>query len=313
MLEFLKRLFPKKGENFDELDDMYRDDEYEDAADERHDSEMPKLEKQSSPSRVEGILPDLFRRLKRKSADSREDYTEESVEYADDTEEMDASANQPGLLSRINNLEGAPKFAFLGIVTVLLVGVSYTGIKFFRGDFDRHSRPQSPPVSVENRAENSSPADINAQPVQAAPNNPMQVAALPQGGGGMENPFVEASSMMSATPGSPNGMTPPLPGEMRSIPVSAKAMPVIPSVPRPEISASPPSSIPLPNNMNAQGGGSPASVQGVITGSNPEDNVAIMGDGTVVSVGETYHDGRIAYIGGDGITFDNGKQLKLKQ
>ena len=73
------------------------------------------------------------------------------------------------------------------------------------------------------------------------------------------------------------------------------------------------------------GGGIPASaydysapgnsgeVQGVITGSNPTDNIAIMGDGRVVTVGETFNDGRIAYIGGDGITFEDGSKLNFKQ
>ena len=309
MLEFLKRLFPKKGEDIDELDDMYREEEYDNAAGYRYDEETPKLE--SSQNKFEGVLPDLFRNLKQKFAGKKEETDDIPIDYADDMEEKDPPAERPGLLSRIHNLEGLPKFAFLGVVTVLLVGVSYTGIRFVRGDFDKPSGPQSPPVRVESRAEDAGPAGSNAQPAQKMPDNPMQAAALPQGGGGMENPFVEANSMLSAAPGSPNSTMPSLSGEMRSIPVSAKAMPAIPSVPRPEISAPPPSSIPLPNGM--QGGGNPASVQGVITGSNPEDNVAIMGDGTVVSVGETYHDGRIAYIGGDGITFDNGQQIKLKQ
>ena len=38
--------------------------------------------------------------------------------------------------------------------------------------------------------------------------------------------------------------------------------------------------------------------------------MAIMSDGSVVYEGETYQDGRIAYIGGDGITFDDGSSLK---
>ena len=41
-------------------------------------------------------------------------------------------------------------------------------------------------------------------------------------------------------------------------------------------------------------------------------NIAILSDGTVVGEGETYHDGRIAYIGGDGIQFDNGDKLEYK-
>ena len=41
-------------------------------------------------------------------------------------------------------------------------------------------------------------------------------------------------------------------------------------------------------------------------------NIAILSDGTVVGEGETYNDGRIAYIGGDGIRFDNGDKLEYK-
>ena len=314
MFEFLKRIFPKKGENIDELDDMYREMDYEessvDADASESDDEIPKLGRERSSNTFEGILPDLIRRLGRKSDENKKEYADVQIDYEDDIGEGE-SADQPGLLSKINNLEGVPKYAFLGIVTVSLVGLSYTGIRFFRGDFDKPSRPTAPPISVEERAEENVHTDRNPQTTQKIPDNPMQIAALPQGGGGLENPFVEASSM---NPDNNNSMSiPSLPGEMRSIPASAKAIPAIPSVPRPEISASPPAGMPLPNDMNVQGAGSPASVQGVITGSNPEDNVAIMGDGTVVSVGETYHDGRIAYIGGDGITFDNGKQIKLKQ
>ena len=35
-----------------------------------------------------------------------------------------------------------------------------------------------------------------------------------------------------------------------------------------------------------------------------------MSDGSVVSAGESYQDGRIAYIGGDGIHFDDGSSIK---
>lgn len=52
-------------------------------------------------------------------------------------------------------------------------------------------------------------------------------------------------------------------------------------------------------------------VQGIATSDNG-NNIAIMGDGRVVSEGDVYRDNRIAYIGGDGITFDNGTKVKYE-
>jgi len=56
-----------------------------------------------------------------------------------------------------------------------------------------------------------------------------------------------------------------------------------------------------------------SSVKGVITSSNGSDSIAIMGDGKVVSEGDTYRDGRVAYIGGDGIKLDDGRTIAYKQ
>lgn len=56
---------------------------------------------------------------------------------------------------------------------------------------------------------------------------------------------------------------------------------------------------------------SSVTVQGIGTGNNGS-NIAILSDGRVVSEGDTYNDGRISYIGGDGITFDNGNKLQYK-
>ena len=53
-------------------------------------------------------------------------------------------------------------------------------------------------------------------------------------------------------------------------------------------------------------------VQGVITTNNGK-NIAIMSNGEVLSEGERYLDGRIAYIGGDVIEMDNGRKIKLKE
>lgn len=68
-----------------------------------------------------------------------------------------------------------------------------------------------------------------------------------------------------------------------------------------------PQSIPAPAIKPEQ----PITVQGIGIG-NSGNSIAILSDGRVVSEGDIYKDGRIAYIGGDGITFDNGKKLQYK-
>lgn len=55
----------------------------------------------------------------------------------------------------------------------------------------------------------------------------------------------------------------------------------------------------------------PVEVQGVLMG-NDGSSMAILSDGSVVETGDTYKDGRIAYIGGDGIKFDDGSSMQFK-
>ena len=68
---------------------------------------------------------------------------------------------------------------------------------------------------------------------------------------------------------------------------------------------------PAPSSSAPASQGDSASVQGVLTGDDGE-NMAIMSDGRVVQEGDTYQDGRIAYIGGDGITFEDGHSISYK-
>ena len=96
----------------------------------------------------------------------------------------------------------------------------------------------------------------------------------------------------SSSPGNPSYSAP------RSIPLPA--IPGRGTVPIPSSSTSAPQ--PQANS---------ASVQGVLTGDDGE-NMAIMSDGRVVQEGDTYQDGRIAYIGGDGITFEDGHSISYK-
>lgn len=79
--------------------------------------------------------------------------------------------------------------------------------------------------------------------------------------------------------------------------------PKIPSIPIPGL----PPDILLPSNPKVAGVG----VQGVFVGEDGK-NMAILNNGTIVSEGDNYQDGRIAYIGGDGIRFEDGKTIKYK-
>lgn len=91
-------------------------------------------------------------------------------------------------------------------------------------------------------------------------------------------------------------------------------LPVIPNYNPDNYQTPPQPSMPVPvgkPNVSPQPPASPVTVQGIGTGDNG-NNIAILSDGRVVSEGDTYNDGRISYIGGDGITFDNGNKLQYK-
>ena len=84
----------------------------------------------------------------------------------------------------------------------------------------------------------------------------------------------------------------------------------VPSIPRANVpSAKIISKTDLPAIPSVEKNGT---LQGVITGKDGK-NIAIMSDGAVLSEGETYLDGRIAYIGGDGVKLDNGKKIKFDE
>ncbi len=129
------------------------------------------------------------------------------------------------------------------------------------------------------------------------------------------NPFIE-SSILANMPKTADGSVslPAVPSVASSgvgNPVRASGMPALPAIPgnfpRPNIPAASP--MQAPSNTPQASSGSPATVQGVFT-SEDGSNMAIMSDGTVVGEGESYRDGRIAFIGGDGVHFENGTVLK---
>lgn len=305
MLDFLKKMFPQKGENMDlnEFDDMYRDDQDD------GDYEVPRIypSEYDEEHRVDGLVPTIWRNLKSKfSRDKVKEIPEaepdsfdkeipeaESDFFDDDYSEKKAT---PGILTRINNLEGAPKYAFLGVCTcvvVLLIGLfTHISIQLFKGDNNK-TRAVKPAVT-ETRAD-TLPDKGN-----------MPFANMIAGDGSkLENPFINVDGATNA-----NDQVAANTSDLPAIPAETRNLPAIPSVPLPDVPViAAPMSIPdVPAAVAAP------VVQGVITSNTDEkENVAIMGDGSVVSVGETYNDGRIAYIGGDGITFEDGRKIQIQQ
>ena len=98
-------------------------------------------------------------------------------------------------------------------------------------------------------------------------------------------------------------------------PGTVPAMPRSTNIPLPAI-PNHPMQAGIPQVSNPSSNQPPASsdriaVQGIAMGENGS-NIAIMSDGKVVSEGDVYRDNRIAYIGGDGITFDNGTKVRYE-
>ncbi|MBR3623585.1 MAG: hypothetical protein IKN12_11260 [Selenomonadaceae bacterium] len=134
---------------------------------------------------------------------------------------------------------------------------------------------------------------------------------------GTVNPFIEISQLVKAKKeadktNAPNGSTTPAPVPVitRNRTSSTQSVP-LPSIPARNGNTSNNRNVPnRPQDLNARQA-KPVTVQGVLTGEDGK-NMAIMSDGKVVSEGDVYGDGRIAFIGGDGIQFDNGKTMEYK-
>lgn len=191
------------------------------------------------------------------------------------------------------------------LVVVNLVGIGFLGGLFLYTHMDdRPAAQQNPQQSATQSTKKTLP--------------PLNLAAY-------ANPFVDVQAVKKDGGTIPaNGPLPQIPAMQQSqhiMPSSSSSIPAIRSTPLPNLPVIPqaqapsnPSASPMPLPPNAPNAQAPkpsqqASVQGVVTGEDGE-NMAIMSDGSVVSEGETYQDGRIAYIGGDGITFDDGSSLK---
>lgn len=190
------------------------------------------------------------------------------------------------------------------LVLVNLVGIGFLGGLFLYTHMDDRPAAQNPQQATQQTAKKTLP--------------PLNLAAF-------ANPFVDVQAVKKDGGNIPaSGALPQIPAmqQAQHITSSSSSLPAIPkSTPLPNLPAIPQAqapaamqSSPMPLPSGAPSAQTPkssqqASVQGVVTGEDGE-NMAIMSDGSIVSEGETYQDGRIAYIGGDGITFDDGSSLK---
>jgi len=197
------------------------------------------------------------------------------------------------------------RIAFL--LTLILIMLGFGGAYFYMDQADNSAPTQQNPqvaVNTQNKKNASEEAPKNAGDVNV-------------------NPFVDAT-MLKKLPTAANASVPTLPRTSAPNVVSAPSTSSYPafSAPRPSLPAIPSSSAPasvgtlppvsVPSNVPTQSPAEPPGIQGIIT-DDSGNNMAIMNDGTVVSQGETYNDGRIAYIGGDGIKFEDGSTMSYSQ
>lgn len=192
-------------------------------------------------------------------------------------------------------------FAKLFVLILMAGAFGFVSYKMFFSD----SGSTNQPVAMSENDDLSEPEDYVLNQDILAVNPFVQIEKLaPLNGsrvvsnGGM-SPVVGARAL-PAIPNSSSPVQASVPSMYRS---STPALPPIPSI-------APSSVTPLPSSDSkpSQNSSSAVTVQGVFTGSDG-NNMAILSDGSVVSEGESYQDGRIAYIGGDGIKFDDGKTM----
>lgn len=132
----------------------------------------------------------------------------------------------------------------------------------------------------------------------------LAAAAAPKASGIFPvNPFMEYSEWDA---GVPMGMGTPGPGQTH-LPGAPGAKPPtanVPPVPTPAMPGGAHGKAPTPSSNN------PMEIMGVTRGASG-NNIAIMGDGKILEVGDNLGSGEIAYIGGDGITLDNGTEISF--
>ena len=180
----------------------------------------------------------------------------------------------------------------IGIVIVLIIGEIFMNFGGTASNKTVHKGTAVPTAKQEQQ--------------KSANNESTIVATVSTDDALLQNPFVDIAAIKTGQAPAING------GAVTPQSARNSVLPAIPMMPRPSLPMPGNNSIPVPAIPS---GGQPAlktaSVQGILTGDNGQ-NMAIMSDGKVVSEGDVYNEGRIAYIGGDGIKFDDGHSIGYK-
>lgn len=163
-----------------------------------------------------------------------------------------------------------------------------------------------PPATDPKPTAAPAPAPAPAKPVQQTPPAEVPVKKTTSGAFGA-NPFIDLSLLHTAEASAASGLGLPT--------IYGSGNRALPEVPRPVVS---PDLLPSPGEIRTPAApvgaaSAPPSMGGVIKKPNGE-SIAIMGDGTVLGEGDTYKgDRRVTFIGGDGITFDDGNTVPFGQ
>ncbi len=197
----------------------------------------------------------------------------------------------------------------LGVLLLILAGLGYWVFSMFAPNlFSSNNNSQTNNNNAKNKGKTSVVLVENRS--GNIPQNPFvpksQVAALAV----VEGVFPKKNL--------PSGTTTPVAGSQPvTIPRSAPTF-TPPAIPQAHPAISQPMTLPTLkaptaaiNQAPAAVANEPAKLTGIIE--TDGKTMAVMSDGTVVSSGDTYNDGRIAYIGGDGIHFDNGKTMRFEE
>ncbi len=224
---------------------------------------------------------------------------EPETETADIVEEFSESTDKPEKQLPLAKVIKALATVFFFIAVLVTGYVLYP----FGGDAEEKPQPIQKVEKQQPEQEAAKVADSAISPV-----NELALALK-------KNPFIEATAIqVNPETGSNNPVAQSQGSSGNRVSYTASSLPAIPNnYPRPRIPMPGQFNVPAAENQpaaeSAPPSGGSVSVQGVLTGEDGH-NMAIMSDGSVISEGETFQDGRIAYIGGDGITFEDGNKLK---
>lgn len=211
-------------------------------------------------------------------------------------------------LGSLQKMSRKEKMHMVGYAVLLPAAI----LMFVYGTFTNSTQPDHPQKPAATQQQKQKPAETPQIAAGGARQNPSLLAT---------NPFVDASTLATAGGNNPQNHAAPNRTMLPTIPAQQPSSPSY--TPRPNVTTSLPAIsntrvpapvAPRPSNMMpgaAPSAESHPTVSGVLT-SEDGNNMAIMSDGRVVSEGDNYNGDRIAYIGGDGIQFDNGHTIGYK-